>query len=107
MASSDTGTASSLLRLSPSDNVVVAAVAFEAGAALGIDGVAHHLDRAAGFGHKIAASPIAAGDRIIKCGFPIGSATRDIAPGELVHLHNMKSDYLPTFTRSDIEEAGR
>ena len=25
-------------------------------------------------------------------------ATRDIAAGEHVHLHNMKSDYLPTYT---------
>ena len=32
---------------------------------------------------------------------PIGSATRDIEPGEHVHLHNMKSDYLPTYTLED------
>jgi hypothetical protein len=29
---------------------------------------------------------------------PIGSATQDIAVGEHVHLHNMKSDYIQTFT---------
>jgi hypothetical protein len=35
---------------------------------------------------------------VIKYGVSIGSATRDIELGELVHLHNMKSDYLPTYT---------
>ena len=39
---------------------------------------------------------IAAGARIVKYGAPIGRATRDIAPGEYVHTHNMTSDYLPT-----------
>jgi hypothetical protein len=28
----------------------------------------------------------------------MGSATRDIVLGEHVHLHNMKSNYLPTYT---------
>jgi hypothetical protein len=36
---------------------------------------------------------------VIKYGAPIGSATRDIAPGEYVHTHNLKSDYLPTLAR--------
>jgi len=32
---------------------------------------------------------------------PIGSATRAIKAGEHVHLHNMKSDYIPTYTLED------
>ena len=106
MASSDSRGGHPLLRLCPGDNVVVAAVALEPGSRVEIDGETRTLDRAAGFGHKIAACPVAAGDKVVKCGFPIGSATRDIAPGEVVHLHNMKSDYLPTFTRGGGEEAG-
>ncbi|HRJ73596.1 MAG TPA: SAF domain-containing protein [Terrimicrobiaceae bacterium] len=41
---------------------------------------------------------IRTGEKILKYGVPIGSATCDIAFGEHVHLHNMKSDYLPTYT---------
>lgn len=51
-----------------------------------------------GLGHKIASRDIAAGEKIVKYGAPIGSATTAIPAGEHVHLHNMKSDYLPTFT---------
>lgn len=53
-----------------------------------------------GIGHKIAARFIAAGEKIIKYGVPIGSATKDIERGMHVHLHNMKSDYIPTYTVS-------
>lgn len=49
-------------------------------------------------GHKIALQPIAAGQKVLKYGAPIGSATRPIEPGEHVHTHNLKSDYLPTYT---------
>ena len=52
-------------------------------------------------GHKFAVRAIAAGERIVKYGAPIGRATRDIEPGEYVHTHNMTSDYLPTYTLED------
>lgn len=39
-------------------------------------------------GHKVATRAIAAGDDVIKYGWPIGCATRDIAEGEWVHTHN-------------------
>ena len=94
-----------LLRLSPDDNVLVAARRLEAGSPVEIDGTTIQLGTALGFGHKVAARPIATGDKIIKCRTPIGSATCDIETGEHLHLHNMKSDYLPTFIRSDMEEA--
>ena len=41
--------------------------------------------------HKIALRAIAAGDPIVKFGVPIGHATRDIAAGAWVHLHNCTS----------------
>lgn len=43
------------------------------------------------FGHKFAVSPIAKGEQITKYGYPIGIATRDIAVGEHVHVHNVGS----------------
>jgi altronate hydrolase len=42
-------------------------------------------------GHKVAIRAIASGDEVIKFGWPIGRATRDIAPGEHVHVDNMKT----------------
>ena len=92
-----------VIRLSPNDNVCIAARTLESGSTLKINGETHRLDVTVGLGHKIAAEPIAAGTKIIKCHVPIGSATCDIAQGEHIHLHNMKSDYLPTFVRSDME----
>lgn len=40
-------------------------------------------------GHKVALMPIAAGAPVIKFGFPIGRARRDIAAGEHVHSENL------------------
>ena len=46
--------------------------------------------------HKIAIYAIKQGDSIIKFGVSIGVATKKIKVGELVHLHNMKSNYIAT-----------
>lgn len=42
-------------------------------------------------GHKIAVMPIPAGEAVIKFGVVIGLASRAIAAGEWVHLHNCRS----------------
>lgn len=42
-------------------------------------------------GHKLALRDIRAGEKIVKYGFPIGAATRDIAKGEWVHTHNVRT----------------
>lgn len=42
-------------------------------------------------GHKIALKDIKAGEKIIKYGFPIGVAMRDISKGDWVHVHNVKT----------------
>ncbi len=42
-------------------------------------------------GHKYALRPIACGEYVIKYGEIIGRATQDIAEGEWVHTHNIKS----------------
>ena len=43
-------------------------------------------------GHKYALRAIAAGENVIKYGMPIGHATKDIAAGEHVHVHNVKTN---------------
>ena len=46
------------------------------------------------FGHKIAIEYIKKGDKIVKYGEPIGSATQDIKQGDWVHTHNVRDDYI-------------
>lgn len=87
-----------LLRIAEEDNVLVLMRPLAKGERLRLDGRAIVCETPLELGHKIAARPIAAGEKIIKYGAPIGSALRDIRPGEHVHLHNIKSDYIPTYT---------
>ncbi len=42
-------------------------------------------------GHKYARTNIKKGEKVIKYGFPIGTATADIAKDEHVHSHNLKT----------------
>ena len=42
-------------------------------------------------GHKIALADIPQGSPVIKYGYPIGTATKDIRAGEFVHTHNLCS----------------
>ena len=59
-------------------------------------------------GHKYALCEINSGENIIKYGFPIGHATKDIQKGEHVHTHNMATNlsdiieykYAPQLTES-------
>lgn len=63
-------------------------------------------------GHKYARRNIEAGEAVIKYGYPIGKATEDIAKGELVHSHNLKTllagvqeyTYTPKFRHSEPRE---
>lgn len=98
MENSDTVEDPRWVRLHGNDNVVVLARGLDAGERLEIEGVACVLPEALGLGHKLATRRIEAGEKIVKYGVPIGSASEAIPAGAHVHLHNMKSDYLPTFT---------
>ncbi|MBW1766408.1 MAG: UxaA family hydrolase [Deltaproteobacteria bacterium] len=98
MEHSNSGTDKFLLSLAPEDNVLVLIKSMSAGSTLLLNGKTFQLNRSLGLGHKIAAREIRAGENVFKYGVPIGSAVRDIRAGEHVHLHNMKSDYIPTYT---------
>jgi len=89
---------SGLLRIAEEDNVLVLMRPLSEGERLQLGGRAVVFDSGLGLGHKIAARDIAAGEKIVKYGAPIGSAVRDIVLGEHVHLHNIRSDYIPTYT---------
>ena len=96
--------ARAVMILSPGDNIAVAVRDIAAGEKVELDGRAVIITAPVLTGHKIAARPIASGERVIKYGAPIGKATAAIAPGETVHLHNLTSDYLPTYTLDEGHE---
>ena len=91
-----------LLLLHPGDNVLMCIAPVEEAERLALDGAELVAAEAVGTGHKLARRAIAPGDKILKYGAPIGSATRAIKPGEWVHVHNMKSDYIPSHDRQTI-----
>lgn len=47
-------------------------------------------------GHKVALRPIRQGEDVVKYGFPIGHASRDITEGEWVHSHNLETNLSTT-----------
>ena len=86
-----------LLLLSPGASVYILCDHITMGEVVLVDGLAVSFPQALGLGHKIARLPVAVGERVIKYGAPIGRASRAIAPGDHVHLHNLVSDYTPTY----------
>ena len=86
-----------LLLLSELDNVVVACANLEAGEVVRMDDQDVKLSADAPVGFKIARRDFKAGEQVLKYGAAIGSTIAAIKRGEIVHLHNMKSDYLPTY----------
>lgn len=94
-----------LLMLASGDTVFVLRAAIEAGERVQVSGVDVTIAARIGMGHKLAAKPVRAGEKIIKYGAPIGSATQAIAVGAHVHLHNVKSDYTPTYSLPDDGKA--
>ena len=83
------------LRIQPRDNVATCVLAQRAGETAAYEDagtiVRVRLLDDIPFGHKFAVHPIAAGEEIVKYGYPIGRAVRDIRPGEHVHIHNVGS----------------
>ncbi len=61
-------------------------------------------------GHKVAVRAVPAGAAVHKYGWPFGVATRDIAPGDHVHIHNVGTqlgmDATSLKGRSHAEERG-
>jgi predicted RecA/RadA family phage recombinase len=94
---------SGVLYLAPGDNIAVATRELAAGSTVDIGGAIIRLGSRVDVGHKFAVLPIAPGDRVIKYGAPIGVATTDIAPGDYVHIHNLRSDYLPSYTLDPVD----
>jgi hypothetical protein len=88
-----------LLLLHPDDNIVVARRDIAAGERVELDGDSFMIPAAVELGHKLARRALAADSRVLKYGAPIGSMKIAVARGEHVHLHNLRSDYIPSTSR--------
>ncbi|WP_293930498.1 UxaA family hydrolase [Sphingobacterium sp. UBA6645] len=90
-----------LYKINDKDNVYVLKEPVLSGELIEIDGNPIRIPYDMGRGHKLAASKIQKGEKVIKFGMKIGSATKEIQLGEHVHLNNLKSDYLPTYSKDE------
>ena len=80
-----------IIQITPDDNVAVAVKALRAGTKLETGSykltIASHIPP----GHKVALTEIRGGEKVVKYGYAIGAATVDIAPGDHVHVHNVRT----------------
>ena len=83
-----------LIRLADQDNVAVATANLARGARLEVEGTTLITRDPIPFAHKVAIRAIEAGGQVFKYGVPIGRAKVAIEPGQHVHVHNIRSDYV-------------
>jgi len=90
---------SKFLQLNEADNCLIVRAKINPGEKLRIGDQTVIAREAVEPGFKVAARDIAPAEKILKWGVSIGSATEKIPLGEVIHTHNMKSDYIPTLLR--------
>jgi altronate dehydratase small subunit len=95
---------SGVLYLAPGDNIAVATSELPAGTIVGVAGTQVKLLSNVQIGHKFAVRAIKSGEHVVKYSAQIGSASADIAQGEFVHLQNLSSDYMPSYTLEPVQE---
>ena len=82
----------SILKINPADNVVVAIQPQSAGAVITVDGKKITVLEDVPAGHKIAIKDLAEGEDVIKYGFPIGHAKEAKAAGSWMNENNIKTN---------------
>ena len=92
------------IMMKPRDQVAVALTDIPAGAQVQVTCQSEvfmiELRESIDFGHKFAVRSIRSGEDLYKYGEVFGIATRDIAPGEHVHVHNLEGKR----GRGDLDE---
>ena len=79
------------IQIHSQDNVAVALQPLSAGLTAVVPAGSVTLTQDIPQGHKFALKDIAAGEAVVKYGFPIGRAKEDITAGQWVHVHNVKT----------------
>jgi len=93
-----------VILLHPNDNILVCVKHISVGDSFSIDGELITSAIAIDVGHKIARAALSTGAKVYRYGAPIGSMIEPVAKGAHVHMHNMKSDYIPSHTRTRQNE---
>ena len=81
----------SFIQINHLDNVAVALHPLKKGSILNVNGSHVTLIEDIPQGHKFALGNIKEKEAVIKYGYPIGYATKDILKGSHVHIHNLKT----------------
>ena len=81
-----------ILKINPADNVVVAIQPQKAGETIEVDGKQITLLEDVPAGHKIAIADLQEGQNVVKYGFPIGHAKEAKKAGSWMNEHNIKTN---------------
>ena len=95
------------LKINPADSVVVCLQPLAKGTVISIDNKNITLRQDTPAGHKVLISDTAAGEDIIKYGYPIGHAISDLKAGEWVNENNLKTNLKGTldYTYQPVDDA--
>ena len=96
----------SFLKINPADSVIFCLQPLAAGTVIDVDGKSISLLQDTPAGHKVLINDVAEGQDIIKYGYPIGHAMRDLKAGEWVNEDNLKTNLSGKleYTYSPVDE---
>lgn len=89
---------SAFIKINPADSVVVCLRPFKRGDTIHVDGKAITLLQDTPAGHKVLLEDTPEGKDIIKYGYPIGHARKDLKQGEWVNENNLKTNLAGTLS---------
>lgn len=97
---------SSFIKINPADSVVVCLRPFKKGETISVDGRDITLLQDTPAGHKVLLNDTPEGTNIIKYGYPIGHAKKDLKAGEWVNENNLKTNLAGTleYTYNPVDE---
>lgn len=96
----------SFLKINPADSVVVCLRAMKAGETVSAEGKVITLLQDVPAGHKVLMEDKNEGEDIIKYGYPIGHAKKDLKAGEWVNENNLKTNLAGTleYTYNPVDD---
>ena len=103
------------LKINKADSVVVCLQPMKKGETINIDDINVTLNQDTPAGHKVLIKDTAEGQDIVKYGYPIGHAIKDLKAGDWVNEENLKTNlagtlsytYQPVDNRLDIADEKR